>query len=220
MIDNEIPSPEFVGPPRTEEELSRGDVFLKAAIAAFGLYGIGAVGPYVRRALAADGGGDVHILNFLLPFEYLQASLYNRGNSETNTRGGKMRLKAKEKELTETFLAEEGEHVNALKEMIERLGGKPVAKGNYAFAYRVFSQFLELAGVLEKAAIGAYNGAIPAIESQEARKLAYSIVQVEARHAATVRIGIKEDPAPEPFDPGESEQNSINAVLPFTGVFG
>jgi rubrerythrin len=221
MTDNEIANPEPAASPLgAEEDLSRGEVFLKAAIAAFGIYGLGAVGPYVRAALAADAGGDVHILNFLLPFEYLQVSLYNRGNSETNTTGGKMALKPREKELTETFLAEEGEHVKALRDMIVHLGGKPVKKGNYAFAYRVFTQFLELAGKLETAAIGAYNGAIPSLKSKEARELAFSIVQVEARHAATARIGIREDPAPEPFDKGESEQNSINAVLPFTGVFG
>jgi rubrerythrin len=202
------------------EEFSRADVILKGALAACALYGLGAVSPYVRGALAADGAKDVDVLNFLLPFEYLLVSIYNRGLSEINDHGEKLPLKKPEKGLLETLRQEEGEHVSALKEMIEDLGGKPVKKGNYAFAFREYDTLLELSSRIETTTIGAYNGAIPTLESDEARTLAFSIVQVEGRHVAKLLVLRKEDPAPEAFDAGESEINSINGVLPFTGIPG
>jgi rubrerythrin len=202
-----------------DESLTRNEVMVKGALAAGTLYGLNAVSPYVRKAFAASGGNDVDVLNFLLPFEYLQSSLYNRGESEINDKGEKMSLEAAEKTLLTTMLSEEGEHVSALREMIEGLGGKPVEKAEYAFAFRELETFYLIAAELEGYAIGAYNGAIPSLKSSEARDLAYSIVQVEGRHAAAMRIQLEEDPALEAFDLGESEDNSINAVGRFTGVF-
>jgi len=194
-------------------------VLLKGALGAGALYGLSAVTSYVRKALAASGGGDVDILNFLLPFEYLQETLYSRGHSETNDQDEKMKLKGKEKELVELLLTQEGQHVTSMKKMIETLGGKPVAKGEYALAFREFEEFLARAGELEAVAIAAYNGVIPSIEADEVRELAFSIVQVEGRHAATVEIRLKEEPAPEAFDSGRTEKDSILHVEQFTGVF-
>lgn len=200
-------------------ELSRGDVLLKGALAAGALYGLGAIGPYVRRAVAANAKSDVDVLNFLLPFEYIQVSLYNRGNSGANYRGEKLNLKGQQKELVDTLYREEGEHVAAVRGLIEKLGGKPVEKKTYSFAYREYLTLLSLAASLEASAIGAYNGAIPSLESDEARELAFSIVQVEGRHAATVRIPNKEEPAPEAFDVGYLKDSAIDSLVPFTGEY-
>jgi rubrerythrin len=167
--------------------------------------------------LAANAKGDVDVLNFLLPFEYVQVELYNRANSGVNYLGEELNLKGQDKELAELLATQENEHLAALKEMIEELGGKPVDKGKYAFAYRNYRTFLDLSTTLEAAAIGAYNGAIPSLESEEARELACSIVQVEGRHAAAVRIANKEEPAPEAFDIGPDRNSAFNALLPFTG---
>ena len=204
-----------------EESLSRGEVLFKGALAAGALLGLHAVTPYVRGALAAsEEKDDVDILNFLLSFEYLQASIYDRGNSEINDKNEKMPLKKPEKELIETLLGEENEHVSAVKEMIEELGGTPADRGEYAFAFRQYETLLYLSSVIEDAAIGAYNGAIPSLESDEARELAFSIVQVEGRHAAMLLTAMEEEPAPEPFDLGQSESNSLNSVVQFTGIPG
>jgi hypothetical protein len=217
MSENALPEPAIAGV-SDDARLSRGDVLLKGALVVAAAYGVNAVGPYVSNALA-EVKGDVNVLNYLMPFEYLQVSLYNRVNSEINDKGEKLALKKKEKDFVELLLEEEGQHVGAMKELIERLGGKPVEKGGYAFAFRDFFSFLILAGSIETTAVGALNGAIQKLKSPEARELAYSIVQVEARQAATLRIGVGEEPTFYTFDHLVPEKDSILHVVQFTGVY-
>jgi Ferritin-like domain len=199
--------------------LTRADLLVKGALTAAALYGASAVEPHVRKALAAGGGSDVEILNFLLPFEYLQTSLYNRARSETNSKDEEMPLDRSQRQMLETFLSEDGQHVDALREAIRGLGGKPVEKGSYAFAFLDFDMVLQFGGQIETVAVGAYNGAIPSLKSAEARQLAGSIVQVDGRHAAAARIPLNEEPAPEAFDRGLNENSAITLVQQFTGVF-
>ena len=203
-----------------EGELSRSDLLVKAAGAAGALYGLGALGPHVRAAMAASDR-DVGLLNFMLWFEYMQATLYGRGLSELNVKGEKMPLKSEEKDLFEMLLAQERQHIAAVRETIEKLGGKPKREdqSEFAFSFRVFETLLQLAGVVESAAVGAYNGAIPLLKSEEARELAFSIVQVEGRHAALVSIRNGEEPALEAFDLGLNKESAIAVTEQFTGAF-
>jgi hypothetical protein len=200
-----------------KEEMSRGELIAKGALAAGALYGLGSLGPYARRALAAGGGGDVTILNFLLTFEYLQVSLYNRGVGGINDKGEKMEVTDEQQTLMETLLKEEGEHVAALTAMIEKLGGKPVAKPELAFAFREMEEFFDRAGEIETFSVEAYNGALPAIASKEVLELAASIVQVDGRHAATVWIHVGEEPSPEAFELARPDSDAINEIEKFTG---
>jgi rubrerythrin len=201
------------------DDLPRSEVMLRGALLAAALSGLSAIGPYLRGALAANGGEDVDILNFLLPFEHLQADLYGRGERGVNDKGEKLELSAEQRSLIETLHDEERQHVATLTKAIKELGGEPVAKGNYAFAFREVFVLFRLAAELERSAVGAYNGAIPSIESLALRELAGSIVQVEGRHAATVLIHRTEEPAPEAFEPGLTEYQAISSVEKFTGAF-
>ena len=53
------------------------------------------------------------------------------------------------------------------------------------------------------------------IKSKEVLAAAGSIVQVEARHAAAIRLQNKEEPSPEAFDPPLDEAQVLKAVEPF-----
>lgn len=190
------------------EDLSRSEVILKGAIAAGAIYGAAMVGPFVGRALAKSGGGDVDILNFALTLEYLESAFYKEAKSRVRPSGD---LKA----LVDLVARDEDEHVGALIETIKKLGGKPVAEPKFEFPYSGKSGFLKLAQTFEDTGVSAYNGAAPQIESREVLEAAGSIVQVEARHAAAIALQNGAEPSPLAFDPTLSEAKVLKAVEPF-----
>ena len=190
------------------EEMSRSDVLMKGALAAGAVYGVGMVGPFVRQALAQSGGGDVDILNFALTLEYLESAFYDEARDKVQ---GDSELTS----LIELLANDEAEHVTALDGAIKQLGGKPVKAPKVAFPYNDTAGFLELAVTFEDTGVSAYNGAAPAIKSKQLLATAGGIVQVEARHAAAVRLQADQTPAPDAFDPTLTEDEVLQAVKPF-----
>lgn len=187
--------------------MTRGAFVLRGALAAAAVGGTAAVGPFVGRALAQGGGsGDVDILNFALTLEYLEAEFYAAAPAGLP---GEARMLATE------FGRNEQAHVEALRDTITKLGGTPVAKPAFTFPGGGASAYLMLAQTLEDTGVGAYNGAAPMIESKEVLAAAGSIVQVEARHAAAIRLLNEEPPAPMAFDEALEEQAVLTAVDPF-----
>jgi len=152
--------------------------------------------------------GDVGILNFALTLEYLEAAFYKEAKTRAKASGDL-------KSLIELVGRDEEEHVGALTETIKKLGGKPVAEPKFDFPYNGTSGFLKLAQTFEDTGVSAYNGAAPQIKASEVLEAAGSIVQVEARHAAAIRLQNKEEPAPEAFDPALTEAKVLKAVEPF-----
>ena len=210
MSDQIMAQPELAGVQidTDSEDISRSEVILKGALAAGAVYGALAVGPFVGRALAMAESGDVGILNFALTLEYLEAAFYEEAQTRVNASGDL-------KSLIQLVGRDEEEHVGALTETIKKLGGKPVAEPKFDFPYNGTSGFLKLAQTLEDTGVGAYNGAAPGISSKAVLGSAGSIVQVEARHAAAIRLQNKEEPAPEAFDPALTEAKVLKAVEPF-----
>jgi hypothetical protein len=192
----------------------------KGALAGGVLVGLGALGPYASRVLALPSTlapGDLNILNYLLPFEYLQFKLYHRILSERNDKGEKMPLTKGQRSLFEELLGQEEEHVGALQKMVAELGGKPIKRGDYGYAFRELSTAYFLAGEIEGYAVGAFNYVIPKLKSKKAAELAATIVQVDARHTAIMRQEAREEPAPFAFDTGVNEQGSVIEIEKFTG---
>lgn len=189
-------------------DLSRSEVILKGALAVGAVYGAAMVGPYVGRALAASGGGDVGILNFALTLEYLESTFYREAKSRAGASG-------ELKSLIDLIGRDEDEHVKALTATIKKLGGKPVAEPKFEFPYSNTAGFLKLAQTFEDTGVSAYNGAAPQIKSKEVLEAAGSIVQVEARHAAAIRLQNGDEPSPVAFDPTLSEAEVLKAVEPF-----
>ena len=211
MNHAELAHPELADVQIVEEsggDLSRSEVILKGALAAGAVYGTFMVGPYVRKALAMTGGSDVDILNFALTLEYLESTFYDEAKTRAKASG-------ELKSLIALLADDEKQHVDALTATIEKLGGKPVAEPKFDFSYSDTAGFLKLAQTFEDTGVSAYNGAGPAIKSKEVLGAAGSIVQVEARHAAAIRLQNKEEPAPEAFDPSLDEAQVLKAVEPF-----
>jgi hypothetical protein len=210
MSNEQLVHPELAAVQVEEEsgDLSRADVILKGALAAAAVYGTFMVGPFVRKAFAMTGGGDVDIVNFALTLEYLESTFY----AEAKKRAG---AKGELKQLIELIGKDEQQHVEALAGTVKKLGGKPVAEPKFDFEYADTAGFLKLAQTFEDTGVSAYNGAGPMIKSKEVLGAAGAIVQVEARHAAAIRLQNSEEPAPEPFDPSLDEAQVLKAVEPF-----
>lgn len=190
------------------EPISRGAVIARGALLAASAYGALSVGPFVKRALAQSGSGDIEILNFALTLEYLEAAFYERALEQLD-------LGSEAMGYTKTIRDDENEHVNALRETIKTLGGKPVEAPMVEFPFDDEASFLELAQTLEDTGVSAYNGAAPALRSKELLATAGSIVQVEARHAARIRLARQQPPAPVAFDKTLDERQVLKAVQPF-----
>ena len=191
--------------------MTRHAFMMRSAVAAGSVYGLSTVGPFVSRAIAQEGGGDVDILNFALTLEFLEAAFYDQ--AVKNTQG----LGAEAKKLAETLRDNEKEHVDALTATITDLGGKPVAAPGVDFgkAFANEKSFLELAQTFEDLGVSAYNGAAPQIESKEVLGAAGGIVQVEARHAAAIRF-LRGEPITEgAFDKPLEMQAVLDAAKPF-----
>ena len=159
--------------------INRSTFILRGALAAGAAYGVGSVAPFVGNALAASP--DLDILNFALTLEYLEADFYQ-------VKGKSVHLSSMIKPIAKSFGEEESEHVSALTSAIKKLGGKPVAKPKFAFPVTDEKSFLKLAYVLENTGVGAYNGAGPSLTDKALLAAAGSIVQIEARHAATIGL--------------------------------
>jgi rubrerythrin len=210
MNSQELANPELASVEVIEDsgDLSRSDVILKGALAAGAVYGTFMVGPYVRKALAMSGNSDVDILNFALTLEYLESTFYDEAKTRAKASG-------ELKSLISLLAEDEKQHVEALTATIKSLKGKPVAEPKFNFEYSNTAGFLKLAQTFEDTGVSAYNGAAPMITSKEVLGAAGSIVQVEARHAAAIRLQNKEEPAPEAFDPSLDEAQVLKAVEPF-----
>jgi rubrerythrin len=190
---------------------TRQAFLVKGAVAAGAVYGLAAVGPYVKQAVAQEGGGDVEILNFALTLEYLEAAFYTQALKQTPG------LTREVKKLAKEIRDNESAHVAALTKTITDLGGKPVKAPGVDFGKAFASQksFLKLAQTLEDTGVSAYNGAAPAIESKEVLGAAGSIVQVEARHAAAIRMLNGQPISDGGFDKTLDTQQVLDAVKPF-----
>jgi hypothetical protein len=203
MSDTTLAIPELGGV--EVHGLTRGSFILKSALAAGAVYGAATVGPFVGQALA-QGGGDVDIVNFALTLEYLEADFYKKGQA-LGLSGGVMKL-AKE------FGDAETQHVDALTQTVKKLGGTPAKKPTFVFPIKDEASFLKLAQTLEDTGVSAYNGAAPQIQSKDVLGAAGSIVQIEARHAAAIRLQRSQPPAPDAFDKPLHMAAVLKAVKP------
>ena len=209
MTEHNLAAPELAA--IDVQGINRQSFIMRGAVAAGAVYGLGAVGPFVRQAIAQENGGDVDILNFALTLEYLEAAFYTQALKQVGD------LKGDVKSLATEIRDNENEHVAALEMTIKDLGGRPVKAPGVDFGNAFANQkaFLKLAQTFEDTGVSAYNGAAPAIRSTDVLAAAGSIVQIEARHAAAIRLLRGRPISDGGFDKSLEMQAVLDAVQPF-----
>jgi rubrerythrin len=190
--------------------MTRSAFILRGALGTAGLYGAGAVAPFVARALGQTSNPDVEGANFALALENLEAAFYAAALKSANLRG-------EVKKLATEFGKHETTHVDTLKQLVQGLGGKPGAPAAAKFKLSSQADFLKAAVALEDIGVGAYNGVIPTFTTPDIKQAAASIVQVEARHAAALRFRSDQDPAPNAFDPALTPAQAQKAAGKVSG---
>jgi len=197
------------------EGITRGAFLARSVLAAGALYGAAAAGPALTQALAhskhgAFSGGDIGIVNFALTLERIEADFYKRALAVKG-------LSAPVRKLIEAVQKHEDEHVKALTQALQQLGGKadPAPQTSFPPLTRQ-GEVLRLAVQLEDTGVSSYNGAATQIQAPDVLQVAASIAQVEARHAGALRELAGMQPTSGPFDAVFSGEQADDAVHELT----
>ncbi len=191
--------------------MTREAFLMRSTLAAGAAYGALSATGLISSALAESGASDVEILNFALTLEHLETEFYTRAAKQVKG------LSGYEADLTKELRDNEAEHVDALTATIKKLDGKPAAKPTFDFggAFASRASYFKTANTLEDTGVSAYNGAAPEIKSTDVLAAAGSIVQVEGRHAALIRLVRGVAPAPRAFDKASEMEAVLKAIQPF-----
>ncbi len=190
---------------------TRAAFIVRGALAAASVYGLGAVTPFVGRALAEGDSSDADVLKFALELEFLEAAYYEQAVTKVKGLSGDVL------DLAKRLRDDEAEHVSALTAAIKEAGAirlNPL-RMDFGDAFTSTAAFLKTANTFEDIGVRAYNGAAPQIASREYLATAGSIVQVEARHAALIRVARGRPPAPDAFEPTSEVSEVLLALKPF-----
>jgi hypothetical protein len=125
---------------------------------------------------------DVHIFQYALNFEYLQATFY----TETERAGTVTRMAAPKAFWARTLGAHERAHVKIIKHV---LGAKATKKPFFDFHGNTEDEdrFTRTAVAMEDLTTALLTGVTPALRSRALTAAAFSLLTVEARHAAWAR---------------------------------
>lgn len=156
---------------------SRAEFLRKAAIGSGVLLGALAV-----PSRAAARATETAILNYGLGFEYLQSTFY----TETERVGTVARMDARRARWARTLGAHERAHVAILKKV---LGGKAIKKPSFNFggATETPEAFTRTAVAMEDLTVALLTGQMPRVRTRALLAAFFSLLTVEARHAAWAR---------------------------------
>jgi hypothetical protein len=143
----------------------------------------------------AQAAGDIAIFNYGLAFEYLQSTFYTESE-----RLGTVRAMPPRKEVwAKTLGAHERAHVKILQSV---LGNAAVKKPSFNFRGNTESEakFTRTAVAMEDLTTALLTGVTPKIRDRGLVAAAFSLLTVEARHAAWARHIAGFVPVATPFD--------------------
>jgi hypothetical protein len=139
---------------------------------------------------------DIRILNTAISAEHEAVAAYQLGAESGLLSAGVLKVAV-------TFQGHHKEHIDVLAGTVRKLGGQAVdAKTKYDFPVSTLkkeSDVLMFAAGLERGAVSAYAGAIPAFDNSDLAKAAASILADEAMHWAILRQALGLDPVPGAF---------------------
>jgi hypothetical protein len=164
------------------------------------------------RAVQVEFTSDIDVLNYALTLEHLEAAFYQMtGDYDLGTDGYGNPIN--------DWLAAVGEHetahVETLTQVINDLGGEPVAAAQYDFGVTDAASFLTTAASMENLGVAAYDGAGAAIQDPGLLTAAGSIVAVEARHASYLNLITGASPFPAAYETPMSPDDVLAAAGPF-----
>lgn len=146
---------------------------------------------------------DVDILQFALTAEHLESTFYKQGFAKFPMSDFQA-LGLSEGQIKSLMGVGQTEatHVTTLQSAITGAGAKPVEPCDYNFDAALASadSMVKTARVLEAVGVSAYLGAAPMVNSSDVLGAAASIVTVEARHQAFIRVASGAEPVPAAFD--------------------
>ena len=188
---------------------TRAEFLRKAAVGGGAL--LAALASPPREALAkAD---DTSVLRFDLAFEYMQATFY----TETERVGTIDKMRPEMARWARVFGAHERAHVKILKDV---LGDAAIKKPffNFRGVTEDADEFTKTAVAMEDLTTALLSGQAPRINSRPLVSAIFSLLTVEARHAAWVRHVVGSAPVVNAFDEPKS-LDEVSEVVDRTNFF-
>jgi rubrerythrin len=223
-----MPTPDHPGEPAVRE-LARDPASRRRFLTMVGGTGAaGALSLFIAACGDDDGSGsmpkttpsgtasaakDLKIANYALTLEYLEADFYKQVVAAGVIKDKKVAA------LAQKFGATEQAHVDALKALILKSGGKPVAAPKTNFQEVLDGgpdKVLQTAADVENLGAAAYLGQAADIASPEVLAAALSIHSVEGRHAAALNTVLGKSVTPDgAFAKPAPMDKVLAAVQPF-----
>lgn len=157
---------------------SRADFLRKAVVGGGVLVAALSMPPRVEAAAASD----VRIFQFGLNFEYLQSSFY----TETERLGTIAEMDARKARWARTLGAHERAHVAIIKKVLGPAAGKRPFF-NFRGNTETEDRFTRTAVAMEDLTTALLTGLTPRLQDRGLAAAAFSLMTVEARHAAWAR---------------------------------
>ncbi|KAK1760451.1 protein rds1 [Echria macrotheca] len=170
-----------------------------------------------QNALAqAAGLTDIDILQFALTLELLEEDFYRTGFQQFPADQFIALGLTQEQvnELVNIGKTEEA-HVIALQSAIAQAGTQPVQACTYNFGFTDAASMVATAAVLENVGVSAYAGAAKLLADPGILTTAATILTIEARHQAVIRVASKVNPVPQAFDTPLSAKMVFSLAAPF-----